>query len=311
MHFIEKGEFKICDGFGIGGDIIRRAHNLHYKNKDLDLASLINIVKNDNNMFIFDFSWYVLEITATGTIYTIEDIHSILLEYCFLNVDYYNSNKIIVSGTGKAWYDIFDKENRNKLPFSVNPSKNLIQEIMIFLQSYNPTLFKVKNLDSINVHTPTFITIKLLDVQDVDKLPENIIKKHKWFAVEFNKISFAFIQEIMKYKKLSCIQPIIRYIPQKDFGMVMGIHINNKEKIRLIELLEKLQSEYNYLLNKSYKREEINQLLPIGLESECMVSGNINDWENLFTNEIKENNYWETQKILTELKIFIENIIRG
>ena len=107
---IEKGYFKILDGFGYKGEHIFTAATTCYKseNKTEKTADdFISLMKKNKHLSILEFIWIVFDITYSSRSDLTDDL---LLFYKEKYIDVTtNYNKIQVSGNGRAWLEFVEK----------------------------------------------------------------------------------------------------------------------------------------------------------------------------------------------------------
>ena len=113
------------------------------------------------------------------------------------------------------------------------------------------------------------------------------------------------INELLRFRVMSFAQQLTRYTPMSDFKCMFGedAMIRNSVDIKKIEdSLNGIQSAYNYLIGRGYKRDVVRQILPIGTTTNILVAGNLKGWKNLLDQCTNEKAHWEIRTIMNDLK---------
>ena len=261
------------------------------------------MLKKEENLNLFEFCHYVVEIpTVELDVYNLTN-----------TVNYYKSKKylectignegLIISGSGKAWYDIFEKERFE--------AQN--ESICFVLRNINPFLFNFpcNKKIAINVLSKVEVQKKEKDIESVNKIKlQSDRALHDWITVKFENISLGFIDEIKNNKEFSFAHTSTRLgLYRELFAVVDGIMMNNNvDKGKVEECIIKIQDTYNYLINRGHKKDYVRQLLPIATAGSIFAAGRLSCWKELFDSQTKENSHWEIKLLLNDLKKELEEI---
>jgi thymidylate synthase (FAD) len=103
---------------------------------------------------------------------------------------------------------------------------------------------------------------------------------------------------------MSFAQLSTRYVLMKDFNFIIDDMItkNSVDFKKIEDSLTSLQETYNYLINRGYKKDEVRQLLPVGIGTEIFVAGNLESWKHLFDLRIAKDAHWEIRIVMNDLK---------
>lgn len=304
MKYIKESSYKLHNDFCMNGYLIKEASELTYQhtsNKTID--DFVKMLLKNKHYAMLEFSWYVVEIPLPSNNFNLasEMMH------------YYNSKKylncsverggLVVSGNGRAWYEIL-KEEKTRY-------ENL--SIIFQLKKINPSLF------NFNFTAIEHVKINILAKEEIQNNNEIVTKalkvktkedrnKHDWIAVTFDNVSRGFTHEIVRHRTLSFAQTSTRRIPMKDFSIVIdGLMMNNSVDYKKIDdCMKNVQETYNYLLHRGYKKDEIRQILPIGVAGQIIVAGNIQSWKNMFELRTAKDAHWEIRLVMNDLR---ENLI--
>ena len=116
---------------------------------------------------------------------------------------------------------------------------------------------KITNVDKFKIFQEYSENIKIDGIQDtVYKFTENIKIDESIAALIFNSIEDMLVKEELKYEM---IREMIEYLPNKESKIKLLIYqIENIDKENVVELLGKIDSEYNGLLEFSNKKMSIS-----------------------------------------------------
>lgn len=156
---------------------------------------------------------------------------------------------------------------------------------------------------------------------------ESVIE-HSLLTVRFRGVSRGFTHQIVRHRLCSFSQRSTRYVNEKDFVFVRPTDkedsdknkkvskvkmpflvegMTNEMNWRLSEIEDFYRSVYEGLLQQGWKKEDARQFLPIGVETEIVVSANFRQWRHIFELRLDKHAHWEIRKAMfTLLKKVVE-----
>jgi flavin-dependent thymidylate synthase len=300
MKFVKEASYEIFDDYYMNGALIKNACETTWQSQNKTKKTsddFIKMIIKNNHTAMLEFSWFVVEIPLMKD----------NLQYSSEMMNYYNSKKylncsvgqqgLIVSGNGRAWYEIFKEE----------PSRYENANICWEFKKINSALFNfpAMGLIKINILTKEEVQQKDNNFDSIAKIQDEKSRmKHDWLAVKFSNISRGFTHEIVRHRTMSFAQLSTRYVLMKDFNFIIDDMItkNSVDFKKIEDSLTSLQETYNYLINRGYKKDEVRQLLPVGIGTEIFVAGNLESWKHLFDLRIAKDAHWEIRIVMNDLK---------
>ncbi len=147
-------------------------------------------------------------------------------------------------------------------------------------------------------------SIKFIEM--LRKLGHESVLEHSAMTIEFNNISRGFTHELVRHRLASFTQESTRYVDEKDFRMIIKenedttVNINGKET-SVLEWAEMNEKMYRGLREKGWKPEDARQFLPIGIQTQIVVTANFRQWRHIFKLRCADGAHWEIREVMRTL----------
>lgn len=284
-------------GLGHNNEITFAAATTCYQSAEhtkLSAAQFVEMFRKSNHRTPLEFSWYVLKISSG--IHQIRFLWDLLVNitpYIQISLDY-TENSAIVSGNGRAFYDLY--EYAAKYDLCDNQISTLYSTLFNTLHELNPVLFS----EHFDTAAPEW---------DVVPIPEATLEhadKHKWAAFHIQNISIGCSRELNRHRTFSINERSTRYTGAGRGDQIAVIYPNDVTWNTYVK--PSLATLYrNFLLMKSanYKNDITRQLLPLATVTEEIVAGRISDWKHFLELRDASEAHWEIRRVAERIKLLI------
>jgi len=133
--------------------------------------------------------------------------------------------------------------------------------------------------------------------------------EHSYMTVRFENISRSFTHEAVRHRLCAFSQRSTRYVDEMNFNIIMPSHRNMSNKVILddgrvitvTEYCELIEQMYRGLRSIGWAPEDARQCLPIGIETELVVSTNFREWMHIFSLRTSKAAHWEIRRVMIDL----------
>jgi thymidylate synthase (FAD) len=189
--------------------------------------------------------------------------------------------------------------------------------------NFNPVIYKITRAARTCYQSESNEGVN--DINDSILVKNLIKKKHESMIefggimiVRFSDISRAFSHELVRHRIASYAQKSTRYVDDSDFNIIIPPNKDENETvlkiwypmtdqtgveqdISLKKWLEMNEKVYRSLRTNGWKKEEARQVLPIGIETEIVISANLREWRHIFKMRCDKSAHWEIRKVMLDL----------
>lgn len=195
----------------------------------------------------------------------------------YLQIDSLNETTLLISGSVRAF--------REMLIF--HPECRLVNYMAAFLAGQYPYFFETI-IPAGGLQSDESITVTKLSLEEVDKLPADLLANHRHLAVKFI-INRAVTHEIVRHRPCSFLQESQRYCRYSDnkfggevtFIKPMFYATGTKEYDLWTKAMEDTERIYLDLLETSTP-QAARTVLPNSCKTELIVYANLSEWKHIF-----------------------------
>lgn len=231
------------------------------------------IIKHGHNS-VTEMAALTLRVTFDTESYAVQ-FFNVLPKY--LQVDRPEKKELLFSGTVRAFRELYND----------NPSVKMIKAIATFLGQRYPLLF-----DDLKPNSGWLpqdgINIEKVSLAEVDKLPANLLAKHRHVAVKFY-VNRAITHEIVRHRPVSYLQESQRYCRYSDskfdnqvtFIKPMFFKQGSEEYTLWEQAMLETEKIYIKLLETS-SPQAARTVLPNSCKTELITFANLIEWLHIF-----------------------------
>ncbi|MGB3212585.1 MAG: FAD-dependent thymidylate synthase [Desulforhopalus sp.] len=222
----------------------------------------------------------VLEMAVVSFEVTCHVDHVLELFSChpqYLVIDRIDSG-VLITGSIRAFKELYSRHFHNQL----------INDLVSILAAKEPHLFgKIFDPDKA-LEPDSQVAIKKLTLQDVEKLPEHLMLRHRFVSVKFI-VNRAISHELVRHRPCSFLQESQRYCRygldkfdnQVTFIQPVFFSKGTEEYTQWVEAMELTEAKYLKLLETSTP-QAARTVLPNSCKTEIIVYGNLIEWQHIF-----------------------------
>lgn len=145
----------------------------------------------------------------------------------------------------------------------------------------------------------------------IQKGHESVIE-HSSLSVLFRGFSRGFSHQVVRHRLCAFSQRSTRYVNEDNFNFVIPeemcqdvvnikLHNGNEIEITLDEAKSFYHSVYSALVGSGVKKDYARQYLPIGIETEIVVSANFREWRHIFNMRLGPRAHWEIRDAMLQV----------
>ncbi len=191
----------------------------------------------------------------------------------FFQIDRIGKKKILISGSVRAWRELFVDSSSNKM----------VKSMVAFLAAREPILFEDITPQS-GWHSQTGVAVEKLSLAAVEALDAGLVAKHRHIAVKFF-VNRAVTHEIVRHRPCSFLQESQRYCRYSEdkfgsevtFIRPMFYQEGSEEYALWEEAMTRTEAIYLELL-KSSTPQAARTVLPNSCKTELIVYANLLEW---------------------------------
>ena len=173
-----------------------------------------------------------------------------------------------------------------------------------------------------------------MDIDTGRNFIEKIIKRghesvieHSLLSVLFRGFSRGFSHQVVRHRLCSFSQRSTRYVNESDFSFVRpegwedkvvdceipgGTFLNGSDdsivSIPLDDVETFMKSVYEGLVKSGERKDLARQYLPIGVETEIVVSANFREWRHIFKERLSKRAHWEIRGAMNRVLADVQEI---
>ncbi len=194
----------------------------------------------------------------------------------FLLIDQYN-DVLLITGSIRSFREIYNRCSDNIL----------VKAMVDFMARRHPYLFEgVWNETKTSDAT---ITIRKIDLDEVEKLPTPLLVRHRFVGVKFF-VNRAVTHELVRHRPCSFLQESQRYCRysqdkfdnQVTFIKPMFYKEGSSEYKLWVRAMEETEKIYLHLLETSTP-QAARTVLPNSCKTEIIVYCNLEEWKHIFS----------------------------
>jgi thymidylate synthase (FAD) len=196
----------------------------------------------------------------------------------FIQIDETNDNRLLITGSIRAFRELLICHPKNKI----------VAAMGAFLHSHHPYFFQT--IIAGEKLPKSKIEVRKVELSEVDKLPDNLKRKHRYLAVKFI-INRAITHEIVRHRICSFLQESQRYCSYANnrFGQevtfIKPMFFKEDSPQYNLWLKAMLETENVYLqLIKEHAAtaQAARTVLPNSCKTELIVYANLEEWQHIF-----------------------------
>jgi thymidylate synthase (FAD) len=203
-----------------------------------------------------------------------------LLRPRYLHIDR-EANRLLITGSIRSF--------RELLLF--HPENAVVRTACAFLNGRHPYFFKgvLPDAKSALFSSDSSITVRKVELDEVDQLPPQSLFKHRHIAVKFI-INRAVTHEIVRHRPCSFLQESQRYCRYSDekfgnevsFIKPMFFAEGSSEYVLWEKAMQETEQLYLKLLETSTP-QAARTVLPNSCKTELIVYANLKEWQHIFS----------------------------
>ncbi|OGR03465.1 MAG: thymidylate synthase complementing protein ThyX [Deltaproteobacteria bacterium RIFOXYD12_FULL_50_9] len=249
-----------------------------YKSEDkIDEGSaepfIRNIVKRGHNS-VLEMGVLTLEVEIESDSLAMQLFETIPK---YLHIDRLDKKKLLITGSVRAFREIY----------MANPTLKLVKAMTLFLNDRNPQFFFDLLPKRGFVHQDG-VAVRKVGLAEVDKLPANLLAKHRHIAVKFF-VNRAITHEIVRHRPCSYLQEsqrYCRYSESKFDNQVTFIKPlffeEGSEQYALWENAMRETEKIYLKLLESASPQAARTVLPNSCKTELITYANLLEWLHIF-----------------------------
>lgn len=146
------------------------------------------------------------------------------------------------------------------------------------------------------------------------------VLEHSLIVVKFLHCSRGFTHEMVRHRHTGYSQESTRYVDYDDQITIVGPGHRNLQKGIPLEdgstwtfeqMAAQIEMFYKGLRNANWVPQDARQILPIGLESDIVVSTSFRQWRNIFELRTTKPAHWEIRQVMGNLLVELQGILPG
>ena len=271
MQIINIPHMTVLEGYGHKGEHIFKAATTCYKSEDktkMCPPDFIRFLKDRGHTAMLEFMWIVLELPKRAVPDYIRKemtIESLEADYAFINVRTTDSSYFIC-GNGRAFLNAL-----------LRPGSGHIKSLYPILKGINAGMFQLPDLEKEELFFQSWIGEIKVHTENQSYFPPEAI----WHAYKLEAVSIGVRREIVRHRVLSFAEASTRYIDYGSFDFVFDSDVPEAHEI-INEYLTSVTRCYKELTKLGFKRDDVRQVLPLGVAGEICVAGAQPGWDNFF-----------------------------
>lgn len=150
--------------------------------------------------------------------------------------------------------------------------------------------------------------------------------EHSVLTVRFKKISRGMTHEQVRHRVAAYSQQSTRYVDyakgqanvdEAELGCVMPPHkdpdqiipLDNGMQLTPKQMVQLLVDMYSGLRKAGWLPQDARQFLPIGVETELVVTANFREWRHIFAMRTDKSAHWEIRRVMCMLLAELQEIV--
>jgi thymidylate synthase (FAD) len=146
--------------------------------------------------------------------------------------------------------------------------------------------------------------------------------EHSLMTVRFTDISIGMTREQNRHRLTAISERSTRYVDYDKEGEVgfvpppgrdldIGVDLGDGLVLSPRQMADMEERFYRSLRGQGWSPEDARQYLPIGTESEEVVSANFREWRHIFALRTTKPAHWEIRRVIGELLGEVQEIVPG
>lgn len=231
--------------------------------------------------------------------FSIDDIYK-HIELCGRTC--YKSNDKITEDSAKPFVDRMIKSKHFAMlehgtVYLTIPNKNISRSLLIYKYEINPYSKVVCTDDNIYITTNYRVIIENNWIEHLEYITSPTEFHEKRITVRFIS-NIHFYKDLTRHRKMSYAIESTRYCnyTKDKFGKELTFiqpcwineeyipgNYNRSDKFAMFtEMLENIESTYNFLVNNGWQTQQAANILPQATKAEIIVTGFVEDWKHIF-----------------------------
>lgn len=164
-------------------------------------------------------------------------------------------------------------------------------------------------------------------IEKIIKMGHESVIEHSLLSVLFRGFSRGFSHQIVRHRLCSFSQRSTRYVSEIDFAFVRpegwedkvvdcevpGRNVLNGSddsvvSVPLDDVEDFMRSVYKGLVKAGERKDLARQYLPIGVETEIVVSANFREWRHIFKERLSRRAHWEIRSAINRVLADVHEI---
>lgn len=129
------------------------------------------------------------------------------------------------------------------------------------------------------------------------ELGHESVLEHAWATFEISGISRACANQLTRHRIASFTQESQRYVDVRDRPLVRPPSFSEEDGEKAAELYAQAVGLYEELLSRGVPKEDARFVLPIGAETQLVVTANLREWRHILRLRLEKTAQWEIRKL--------------
>lgn len=154
-------------------------------------------------------------------------------------------------------------------------------------------------------------------IKKIVQMGHESVIEHSSLSVLFSGFSRGFSHQVVRHRLCAFSQRSTRYVREDNFNFIRSDDMDcdclniempdgNNVDVTLDDIELFYSSVYNSLLDGGVKKDYARQYLPIGMETEIVISANFREWRHIFSMRLGPRAHWEIRGAMMQV---LENVV--